>query len=307
MMKTIRIATRQSALALWQAHWIGDLLQAKYPDLHITWVLLTTQGDRDLDVSLSKIGGKALFLKELESALLNDQADIAVHSLKDCPVNETPELTLAAFLPRATPWDAFLSTVADSVQELPMGAIVGTSSLRRQTQLKAMRPDLTIRMLRGNVDTRVKKMLSGEYDAIILAACGLERLNLGCHIRGLLPPAEMLPAIGQGVVVVQCAENSPFLGHVQSLHDPRTHAQAVAERSLGAQLGSSCQVPIGGHARWEGDKLVLTGLVGSLDGSCILRAESTRDMHEAEALGIEVAHMLVENGALEIIQEALSG
>jgi hydroxymethylbilane synthase len=306
-MKTIRIATRQSPLALWQAHWIASLLQEKYSDIQITFVPLTTQGDRTLDVSLSKVGGKALFLKELESALLNGQADIAVHSLKDCPVNETPGLTLAAFLPRATPWDAFLSNVADSVSDLPMGAVVGTSSLRRQTQLKAMRPDLTIKMLRGNVDTRVKKLLSGEYDAIILAACGLERLNLSDHIRGLLPPTDMLPAIGQGIVVVQCGEGCSFLEQVKSLHDPRTHAQAVAERSLGAQLGSSCQVPIGGHAWFEGDKLVLAGLVGSLDGARILRAESTRGMHEAEALGIEVARKLVENGALEIIQEALSG
>lgn len=304
-MKTIRIATRQSALALWQAHWIRDLLQAHYPDLAITFVPLTTQGDRELDVSLSKIGGKALFLKELEAALLGGHADIAVHSLKDCPVNETSGLTLAAFLPRATPWDAFLSPIAATLEELPIGAVVGTSSLRRHTQLKALRPDLTIKMLRGNVDTRVKKMLAGDYDAIILAACGLERLNLGNHIRSLLPPEQMLPAIGQGIVVVQCPVASPFLTHMGALHDPRTHAQAVAERSLGAQLGSSCQVPIGGYAHWEGEQLVLTGLVGSLEGTTIVRANASAPLNNADKLGKTVAAELINLGALPLIEDAL--
>lgn len=303
-MQTLRIATRQSALALWQAHWISDLLHARYPDLNIALVPLSTQGDRELDISLSKIGGKALFLKELEAALLEGRADIAVHSLKDCPVNETPGLTLAAFLPRATPWDAFLSTIAPTPQELPIGANVGTSSLRRQTQLKALRPDLSITMLRGNVDTRVKKMLAGEYDAIILAACGLERLNLESHIRCILSPTDMLPAIGQGIVVVQCREESPFLRHIASLHDPRTHAQAVAERSLGSELGSSCQVPIGGHAHWENEQLVLTGLVGSLDGTQLVRVHATGSMQEADALGKTVAADLIKLGALQIIDEA---
>lgn len=304
-METIRIATRKSALALWQAHWVGDLLRARYSDLKIEFVLLNTQGDLTLDVSLAKIGGKGLFLKELEAALLEGQADIAVHSLKDCPVTNTHGLTLAAFLPRATPWDAFLSPVASSVQELPVGAKIGTSSLRRQSQLKALRPDVEVRMLRGNVDTRVKKMLAGDYDAIILAACGLERLNLGGHIRSLLPQTQMLPAIGQGVVVVQALEGSRFLPQLQALHDVHTHAQAVAERSLGQQLGSSCEVPIGGHAALEGEHLILEGLVGSLDGKQILRARCTRPITEANALGIEVAEALLAQGAREVINAAM--
>ncbi len=306
-METIRIATRKSALALWQAHWIGDLLRARYPALNIEFVLLNTQGDLILDVSLAKIGGKGLFLKELEAALLEGRADIAVHSLKDCPVKNTPGLTLGAFLPRATPWDAFLSASANSLQSLPQGARVGTSSLRRQSQVKALRPDVDTLMLRGNVDTRVKKLLSGEYDAIILAACGLERLNLQGHIRGLFSAAEMLPAIGQGIVTVQCHDASPFLSHVQSLHDPITHAQAIAERSLGLELGSSCEIPIGGYARVEGDELILEGLVGSLDGTCILRAEASRPLNEADALGKTVAAALIDKGALDVIKQAMLG
>lgn len=302
-MNTIRIATRQSPLALWQAHWIGDLLQAKFPSLKVDWVPLTTEGDRLLDVSLSKMGGKGLFLKELETALLDGRADIAVHSLKDCPVNETPGLTLAAFLPRATPWDAFLSPNAASVHALPQGAIVGTSSLRRESQLKALRPDLQLRMLRGNVDTRLKKLLSGDYDAIILAACGLERLNLESHIRSLFSPTEMLPAIGQGIVVVQSLTDTPFKDALAALHDPRTHAQALAERSLGAELGSSCQVPIGGYAHWEGDHLVLNGLVANLEGTEILRAQSRGSRADADAIGKNVASQLVNLGARQIIDD----
>lgn len=302
-MKTLRIATRQSALALWQAHWIGALLEARYPDLQIAYVPLTTEGDRTLDVALSKVGGKGLFLKELETALLDDRADIAVHSLKDCPVHETPGLTLAAFLPRATPWDAFLSESAATLQQLPLGAVVGTSSLRRESQIKALRPDLNVAMLRGNVDTRLKKLLAGEYAAIILAACGLERLNLGGHIRSLLPPSEMLPAIGQGIVVVQSRLDSRFEEELKSLHDPFAHAQAIAERRLGAELGSSCQIPIGGHAHWEGEALILTGLVAHRDGSEVLRAQAAGSIQDPESLGKTVAAQLEAMGARRIIGE----
>jgi hydroxymethylbilane synthase len=307
-MISLKIATRKSALALWQAHWVAEQLMRTHPNLRVELVEMTTEGDRRLDVTLSKIGGKGLFLKELENALLSGEADIAVHSLKDVPAQDTPGLQLCAFLPRATPFDALISSTYPSLAELPPGATIGTASLRRQSQLLHLRPDLTILPLRGNVDTRLRRQQIGDFDAIILAACGLERLNLGSHIRELLLPALCLPAVGQGIVVVQArADDLHTQAMLKPLHIPASYTLALAERSMNALLGGSCQVPVAGYATLEGSELRFHGLVGTPDGKTLLRATFAGDCSEAQQIGERVAEDLMAQGAQDIIKATLSG
>lgn len=304
----LRIATRKSALALWQANWVADQLRRAHPNLQIELVEMTTEGDRKLEVTLSKIGGKGLFLKELEEALLRGEADIAVHSLKDVPAQDTPGLRLSAFLHRATPYDAFVSSTYPSLASLPEGATVGTASLRRQSQILHLRPDLQISPLRGNVDTRLRRQQTGDFDAIILAACGLERLNLSSHIAQTLLPDVCLPAVGQGIVAVQTrSDDERSQAFVKALHSPASYTQALAERSMNALLGGSCQVPVGGHATLKDGELRLQGLVGTPDGKILLKAHDAGDPSEAQQIGVRVAEQLMEQGAQKIIEAALSG
>lgn len=306
-MTLLRIATRKSALALWQANWVANELRRVHPTLRIELVEITTEGDRKLEVTLSKIGGKGLFLKELEEALLRGEADIAVHSLKDVPAQDTPGLRLTAFLPRATPFDALVSAYP-SLAALPEGAIVGTASLRRQSQILHLRPDLVIRPLRGNVDTRLRRQQTGDFDAILLAACGLERLNLSSHIAEVLMPDVCLPAVGQGIVVIQGrADDAHAQALVKPLHVPASHTMALAERSMNALLGGSCQVPIGGLATIKGNELRLCGLVGSPDGTTLLKAIYAGDPSEAQFIGEQVAAELRAQGAQTIIDTTLAG
>lgn len=305
-MTQLKIATRKSALALWQANWVAKQLLSFHPTLDISLVELTTEGDRKLDLTLSQIGGKGLFLKELEEALLRGQADIAVHSLKDVPAQDTPGLQLCAFLPRATPFDAFVSNTWPSLDALPLGAVIGTASLRRQAQILHIRPDLDIQPLRGNVDTRLRKQESGDYDAIILAACGLERLNLSSHIREFLLPDRCLPAVGQGIVVVQARNDDDLTqSFLKPLHDRASYVQALAERSMNALLGGSCQVPIAGYATLAGAQLRLHGLVGTPDGQTLLKAKYAGDVSDAQQIGEKVAQALIEQGAQDIINLAV--
>lgn len=307
-MISLNIATRKSALALWQARWVAQKLIEAHPHLRVELVEMTTEGDRRLDVTLSKIGGKGLFLKELETALLSGQADIAVHSLKDVPFQDTPGLRLCAFLPRATALDALVSRDYSSLAALPPGAKVGTASLRRQSQLLHLRPDLEVLPLRGNVDTRLRKALEGEFDAIILAACGLERLNLGDSIKEYLQPESCLPAVGQGIVVVQArAEDEHTQVLLKALHSPASYTLALAERSMNALLGGSCQVPVAGYATLEDNQLRLHGLVGTPDGKTLLKATFAGDSSEAQQIGQRVAQDLIAQGAQDIITATLSG
>jgi hydroxymethylbilane synthase len=307
-MISLRIATRKSALALWQANWVAGQLMQTHPSLRIELVEITTEGDRRLDLTLSKIGGKGLFLKELEEALLRGEADIAVHSLKDVPAQDRPGLQLSAFLPRANPLDALVSSTYPSLASLPHGATVGTASLRRQSQILHLRPDLRILPLRGNVDTRLRRQQTGDFDAIILAACGLERLNLSTHLREALSPDLCLPAVGQGIVVVQSrAEDEHTQALIKALHSPASYTLALAERSMNALLGGSCQVPVAGYATLHGTELRLNGLVGRPDGQTLLKATYAGDPSEAQAIGQRVAESLLAQGAQTIINEALAG
>lgn len=303
MTQIVRIATRKSALALWQAEFVKARLQHFHPGLAVELVPMSTQGDRILDTPLAKIGGKGLFVKELETAMLEGRADIAVHSMKDVPVEFPAGLMLSTICEREDPRDAFVSNRFATLAELPVGAIVGTSSLRRQCQLKALRPDLQIRDLRGNVNTRLAKLDAGEFDAIILAAAGLIRLGFVARIRALLPVEQSLPANGQGAVGIECRSDDLAL---QALLAPLEHAptrQAVlAERAMNRALQGGCQVPIGAFALIEGDQLWLRGLVGQLDGSQILQAEVRGLAAEGEALGTALAQQLLALGAGDILQ-----
>ncbi|MFA6038364.1 MAG: hydroxymethylbilane synthase [Legionellales bacterium] len=296
----LRIATRNSQLALWQTDYvIAQLLQA-HPDLVCEKVELLTQGDKDLSQSLAKIGGKGLFLKELEQALLQGDADIAVHSLKDVPAQQTLGLDLITFLARANPSDVLLSRNHVPFMELPKGAIVGTSSLRRQCQLKALRPDLEFQWLRGNVPTRIKKLNSGEYDAIVLAHAGLTRLNFTDEISEIL--TSCLPAVGQGVIVIQARAGEEGLQKLCApLDDLNTRICITAERAMHAYLGGSCQTPIAGLATLQGGKILLQGLVGAPDGSVIISENIEGVSENAAQLGEALAQKLILMGADQIL------
>ena len=303
-MKTIRIATRKSALALWQAEYVKAELLRHHPNLTVELVPMSTQGDKILDTPLAKIGGKGLFVKELEQAMLDDRADIAVHSMKDVPVEFPDGLMLHTICPRENPQDAFVSNQFKSIDELPPGAVVGTSSLRRQCQLKALRPDLTVRDLRGNVNTRLAKLDNGEYAAIILAAAGLIRLGFEQRIAALMSVDTSLPANGQGAVGIECrSEDKEVQQLLSALEHNDTRICVLAERAMNRKLQGGCQVPIGAFAVIEGDTLWLRGLVGALDGSEIIRHQLRGPVAEAEQLGVALAEHLLSLGADRILQD----
>ena len=303
-MKTIRIATRKSALALWQAEYVKAELLRHHPNLTVELVPMSTQGDKILDTPLAKIGGKGLFVKELEQAMLDDRADIAVHSMKDVPVEFPDGLMLHTICPRENPQDAFVSNQFKSIDELPPGAVVGTSSLRRQCQLKALRPDLTVRDLRGNVNTRLAKLDNGEYAAIILAAAGLIRLGFEQRIAALMSVDTSLPANGQGAVGIECRSDDKEVQQLLSALEHReTRICVLAERAMNRKLQGGCQVPIGAFAVIEGDTLWLRGLVGALDGSEIIRHQLRGPVAEAEQLGVALAEHLLSQGADRILQD----
>jgi hydroxymethylbilane synthase len=301
-MQRIRIATRKSALALWQAEFVKAELIKHHPGLQVELVPMSTQGDKILDTPLAKIGGKGLFVKELETAILEDRADIAVHSMKDVPVEFPPGLMLSTICEREDPRDAFVSNQFTSLAQLPAGAVVGTSSLRRQCQLKALRPDLQVRDLRGNVNTRLSKLDNGEFAAIILAAAGLIRLGFAERIASYLPVELSLPANGQGAVGIECRSDD---AQVQALLAPLEHSvtrnRVLAERAMNRRLQGGCQVPIGAFAEQEGDKLWLRGLVGSLDGQQLIRDEIRGPAVQAEQLGQQLAELLLAAGAGAIL------
>lgn len=302
-MTTLRIATRKSPLALWQAEHIKARLEALHPDLNVELVTFTTQGDRILDTPLAKIGGKGLFVKELEAAMLDGRADIAVHSMKDVPMEFPEGLELGVICERENPLDAFVSNRYASLDELPQGAVVGTSSLRRQCQIQQLRPDLEIRSLRGNVQTRLSKLDAGEYDAIILAAAGLLRMEMDERIASFLPTTQSLPAGGQGALGIEWRVGNDAINDlIRPLYDDTTASCVLAERALNRRLQGGCQVPIACFAERTGDEIWLRGLVGSVDGSQILRTEIHGNAAVAEALGIEAAEDLLAQGAGEILK-----
>lgn len=305
----LRIATRKSPLALWQAYFVRDALEQAHPDLRVDLLAMSTRGDIILDTPLAKIGGKGLFVKELERALLDEEADIAVHSMKDVPMAFPPGLGLAVICEREDPTDAFVSNHYDSLAQLPEGARVGTSSLRRQCQLRERRPDLKILDLRGNVGTRLGKLDAGDYDAIILASAGLIRLELQERIAERLSPEDSLPAGGQGAVGIECRlDDEATLRRLSCLHHDDTAARVVAERAMNATLNGGCQVPIACFAELDandagGGELTLRGLVGSADGRRMLRAEAKGSAAAAEALGVAVAKDLLAQGAAALLAE----
>lgn len=300
---TLRIATRKSQLALWQAEYVRDVLLQYHPDLNVELIKMTTQGDKILDTPLAKVGGKGLFVKELESGLLNGDADIAVHSMKDVPVELPEGLHLAVICPREDPRDAFVSNTYATFEALPKGARLGTSSLRRQCQLAAQRPDLNIIDLRGNVNTRLQKLDAGDYDAIILAAAGLKRLGMENRITQALSPEVSLPAIGQGAVGIECRQDDDWINELLApLNDRETAIRIRAERALNHRLQGGCQVPIAGYAELAHGIILLRGLVGTADGSKIIHGEIAGQPEDAEYLGRVLAEDLLSRGADKILE-----
>lgn len=299
----IVIATRESPLALWQARHVAESIRASHPVLAIELLGMTTEGDRSLGSSLAQIGGKGLFVKELEEALQDGRADIAVHSMKDVPMHLPAGLTLAAITVREDPRDAFVSNRFRRLAELPAGARVGTSSLRRQSQLRARYPHLEVAPLRGNVQTRLSRLEEGRFDAVILAAAGLTRLGLRSRVTSLLEPEECLPAVGQGALGIECrAGRADVLALLAALDDAPTRWCVEAERALSRALAGSCNVPLGGYADWEGQRVRLRGLVAAPDGSRLVRDELLATAEEnPEQLGQRLAQSLVAQGAHQIL------
>ena len=302
-MSILRIATRKSPLALWQSEHVADRLRQAHPGLQVELVPMSTRGDEILDRSLAAIGGKGLFLKELELAMLRDDADCAVHSLKDVPMELEAPFVLPAILTRADSADAFVSNTYASLDALPQGACVGTSSLRRQAQLRALRPDLTSRDLRGNVNTRLAKLDAGDYDAIILACAGLERLELGARIRDRLGAPQWLPAPAQAAVAIECRQDdADTIALLKVLDDASTRTCVEAERAMNRALDGSCHVPVAGLAQWRGEDLWLQGLVGGVADGRAVRAQAQGPASDPEALGQEVARQLLAAGAGELLR-----
>ncbi|MBQ4847812.1 hydroxymethylbilane synthase [Pseudoalteromonas sp. MMG005] len=300
----LRIATRKSALAMWQAEFVKARLEHFHPSLTVELVPMSTQGDIILDTPLAKIGGKGLFVKELEQAMMDGRADIAVHSMKDVPVDFPEGLALHTICEREDPRDAFVSNAYKTLDELPQGAVVGTSSLRRQCQIRALRPDLQIKDLRGNVNTRLAKLDNGQYDAIILAAAGLLRLAMPERIAAYIEPEMSLPANGQGAVGIECRIDDV---RVQALLAPLEHTttriRVNAERAMNRRLEGGCQVPIGAYAEVDGDTVHLRGLVGAVDGSEILHAQLSGPVEQAKQIGIALAEQLLAQGADKVLAE----
>ncbi|MDD5037236.1 MAG: hydroxymethylbilane synthase [Methylococcaceae bacterium] len=304
MPDVIRIATRKSPLALWQAEHVAERLRAAFPGLQTELVKMSTRGDKLLDAPLAKVGGKGLFVKELEQGMLDGEADIAVHSMKDVPVEFPPGLHLAAILEREDPRDALVSLRYPSFQALPAHAKIGTSSLRRQCQIKERLPACEIFPLRGNVNSRLDKLDAGEFDAIVLAAAGLKRLGFQGRISEILPPETSLPAMGQGAIGIECRTDDTRVNPwVRCLHDEATAVRVTAERSMNERLQGGCQVPIAGYAELDGGLLRLRGLVGSPDGRQVIRGEITGAAEEARNLGFVLAEELLGKGADQILRE----
>ena len=305
MTRSVRIATRKSPLALWQAEHVASKLQAAHPGLQVELVKMTTQGDQILDAPLAKIGGKGLFVKELEQGLLQGRADLAVHSMKDVPVTLPEGLEIAVIMDREDPRDAFVSNHYDDLAALPQGAVVGTSSLRRQCQLLEARPDLQIKFLRGNVNTRLAKLDAGEYDAIILASAGLIRLGFDQRIVKYMSVRESLPAVGQGAIGIECRSDDAELKQLLAdLHDPDTAYRVEAERAVNETLDGGCQAPIAAHARIKSDgQLRLHGLVAQPDGQSVLREAIEGPVEQAHALGVTVGQRLLDRGGRHILEQ----
>lgn len=302
---SIRIATRESPLALWQSEFVASELRRLHPGLRVELVSMTTQGDQLLDSPLAKIGGKGLFVKELEVALLEHRADIAVHSMKDVPMRFPEGLDLIAILEGHDPRDAFVSNRYTALAELPTGAVVGTSSLRRETQIRARFPQLEIKMLRGNIHSRLAKLDRGDYDAIILAAAGLKRMGFDERIRQILSPEESLPSVGQGALGIEARKNDAAIhALIAPLIDAATNVRVRAERAFNTRLNGGCQVPIGGHAMLlENDRIWLRGMVGRPDGTQTLNDEIIGSAAEGELLGIALAERMLAAGADRILAE----
>ncbi len=302
--ETLTIATRQSPLALWQAHYVSDLLTAAHPGLKVELLKMTTKGDKILDTPLAKVGGKGLFVKELEIGILEGKADIAVHSMKDVPIDFPDGLHISTICLREDPRDAFVSNKFARFDDLPQGAKVGTSSLRRQCQIRASRPDLEISDLRGNVNTRLSKLDNGDYDAIILAAAGLKRLEMSDRITEALATDVSLPAVGQGAVGIECRIDDERVHKLlEPLNDHLTALRVTAERAMNLRLEGGCQVPIAGYAEIQKDILLLRGLVGSADGTRIIRSEIAGKPENADEMGTILAEDLLAQGAKEILSE----
>jgi len=312
--RKVIIGTRGSRLALWQAEWVRSELERLYPGLEVELNKIRTTGDKILDVPLAKVGGKGLFVKEIEEALLRHEADIAVHSMKDVPTEFPDGLHLAVICKREDPRDAFISQIQDSrfkiqkFKDLPRGAVIGTSSLRRSCQLLNARPDLRISQLRGNLDTRLRKLDEGQFDAIILAAAGVKRLGWGERITEILPPEVSLPAIGQGAVGIECRVGDDFINElIMPLNHEETSVCVRAERAFLRRLEGGCQVPIGAYARLINGKVVMDGLVGSVSGDRIIREYLEGGKDTAESVGIRLADGLLSKGAKDILDSVYGG
>ena len=299
---TLRIATRQSPLAVWQAEFVKQQLMALHPQLHVELIKISTQGDNNQSQALATIGGKSLFVKELQKALLDNKADIAVHYIKDMSVHDHPQLSLGAILKRANASDAFVSNNVRALDELKHDAIIGTASPRRQALIKSLYPSFTIKLMRGNVNTRLSKLDHGDYDAIILAAAGLERLGLANRISSYLPKNIFIPAIGQGALGIECrSQDSDIRALIKPLHHELTATCVDAERIVNRQLGGSCFTPIGAHATIDNDVLILQAFVGSVDGQQLLRSHQQGPVSDAKSIGLAVANDLIQQGALALI------
>jgi hydroxymethylbilane synthase len=299
----LRIATRKSPLALWQAEFVAQCLRRAHPELIVELVGMTTRGDKILDSPLAKVGGKGLFVKELEQGLLEGRADLAVHSLKDVPVEFPEGLYLPVIMAREDPRDAFVSNHYRHLDQLPPGARIGTSSLRRQCQLMARYPDLQVVSLRGNVNSRLAKLNNSDYDALILAAAGLTRLGFAARISCYLPPETFLPAIGQGALGIECrVGDNRVLQFLRVLDDPPTHIRIRAERALNARLQGGCQVPLAGYAVLQDDYLLLRGLVGDPSGKEVIRGHVYGPAQAAQGLGVQLAEDLLAQGADRILR-----
>ena len=300
----LRIATRESPLALWQAEHVRTRLQAAHPGLEVVLVPMTTRGDQVLGTSLAQVGGKGLFVKELEQAMLEQRADLAVHSMKDVPAHQPDGLSLVTYLEGEDPRDAFVSSRFETLDALPQGAHIGTSSLRRQSLLTALRPDIRVGLLRGNVGTRLRKLDEGAFDAILLACAGLRRLGLADRIREALDVERFIPAIGQGVIGIEArSDDQRTQAYLAPLHDTGSATRLAAERALNARLGGACQVPVAGHAVVRGVRITLSAMVGRPDGSRVVRDQLEGAVNDAEDLGTQLAERLLVRGAREILGE----
>lgn len=304
MKNPIRIGTRGSQLALWQAKWVQKAIEQQWPDTRAEWVIIKTTGDKILDVPLAKVGGKGLFVKEIEEALMDGRIDLAVHSMKDMPARLPHGLSIGAVPKRENPLDALITAHGESLNDLPQGARVGTSSLRRAAQLLYKRPDLNIEPLRGNLDTRLKKLTTTDLDAIVLAVAGLNRLGFAQRITQILEPDIMLPAVGQGALCLENRTNDEIISPIISaLDDAMTHTAVLAERAFLHRLEGGCQVPIAGHAVIDNDdRLTITGLVAALDGSRLIKKTISGPCNQADTLGIELAESLLSKGAASILE-----